>query len=139
MSSGTLGRIEEFNPAQNDLESYIERLEQYFVANNVTTEEKRTAVLLSVIGPKAYEVLKSLIAPDKPSGKSYQELKSSLLAHYKPKPLVIYGRFKFHKAIQSENESIAEYIAKLRSLAHHCEFNQFLDESLRDKFVVCAV
>lgn len=83
MSGGILGRIEEFNPAQNDLESYTERLEQYFVANEVTTEEKKTAVLLSVIGAKAYEVLKSLIAPDKPSEKSYADLKATLLSRLK--------------------------------------------------------
>ena len=60
MSVGTLGRIEEFSPAQNDLESYTERLEQYFIANDVTSEaKKKTAVLLSVIGPKAYKVLKA--------------------------------------------------------------------------------
>ncbi|KAK3776673.1 hypothetical protein RRG08_049682 [Elysia crispata] len=66
MSIAALGRIEEFDPAQNDLESYLEQLEQYFVANDVT-EAKRTAVLLSVTGAKTYEVLKSLIASDKPS------------------------------------------------------------------------
>ena len=134
MSIAALGRIEEFDPAQNDLESYLERLEQYFVANDVK-EAKRTAVLLSVIGSKTYEVLKSLVAPDKPSAKSYPDLKAVLLSHFKPKPLTIYERFKFHKAVQKDTENAAQYIAKLRGLAHHCEFGQFLEDSLRDKFV----
>ncbi|KAK3773177.1 hypothetical protein RRG08_013763 [Elysia crispata] len=118
MSIAALGRIEEFDPAQKDLESYLERLEQYFVANDVT-EAKRTAVLLSVIGAKTYEVLKSLVAPDKPSAKSYPDLKAVLLSHFKPKPLTVYERFKFHKAVQKDTENAAQYIAKLRGLAHH--------------------
>ena len=134
MSIAALGWIEEFDPAQNDLESYLERLEQYFVANDVM-EAKRTAVLLSVIGAKTYEVLKSLLAPDKPSAKSYPDLKAVLLSHFKPKPLTIYERFKFHKAVQKDTENAAQYIAKLRGLAHHCEFGQFLEDSLRDKFI----
>ena len=77
-----LGRIEDFDPAVTDLESYTERLEQYFVANDVTTENKKTAVFLSVIGAKTYEVLKSLIAPEKPSTKTYLDLKDALTKHY---------------------------------------------------------
>ena len=130
----TLGKIEEFDSTKNDLESYTERLEQYFIANDVN-DEKKTAVLLSVIGPKTYETIKSLIAPQKPATKTYEELKSTLMSHFKPKPLVIYERFKFHKAMQGEHESVAQYIAKLRGLAHYCEFGTFLDDSLRDKFV----
>ncbi|KAK3756465.1 hypothetical protein RRG08_064801 [Elysia crispata] len=84
MSIAALGRIEEFYPAQNDLDSYLERLEQYFVANDVM-EAKRTAVLLSVIGLKTYELPKSLVAPDKPSAKSYPDLKAVLLSHFKKK------------------------------------------------------
>ena len=43
MSVGTLGRIEEFNPAKNDLESYTETLEKYVVANDATSEAIKTA------------------------------------------------------------------------------------------------
>ena len=86
MSVGTLGPIEDFNPAQNDRESNTEGLDQYLVANNVTGQSKNT---LSVNGPKACEVLKSLVTPDKPSNKTHEELKSALLTHFKPNPLVI--------------------------------------------------
>ena len=65
----TLGRIEEFDPSTTDLESYTERLEQYFVANGVTTDAKQTAVLLSLIGARTYKTLKSLVTPEKPSDK----------------------------------------------------------------------
>ena len=102
---------------------------------DVTTENKKTVVFLSVIGAKTYEVLKSLIAPEKPSTKTYLDLKEALTKHYKPKPLVIYERFKFHKASQNEHETVSDYLANLRKLSQHCDFKTFLDDSLRDKFV----
>ena len=105
------------------------------MANDVDAENKKTAVFLSVIGAKTYEVLKSLIAPEKPSTKTYLELKDALTKHYKPKPLVIYERFKFHKASQNEHETVSDYLANLRKLSQHCDFKTFLDDSLRDKFV----
>ena len=34
-----------------------------------------------------------------------------------------------------DDESIADYIAELRRLSLHCEFQTFLEQALRDKFV----
>lgn len=71
----TLGRIDDFDSDKEDWTSYLERLEQYFLANDLEGEEvekKRTAVFLTLIGRKTYHLLRSLIAPDKPASKSYK-------------------------------------------------------------------
>lgn len=44
-------------------------------------------------------------------------------------------RAKFYRRSQRETESIAEFVAELRSLSSSCEFENFLDEALRDRFV----
>ena len=60
----SLGKIEEFNSATASINRYLERLEQYFVANSVPADSaeshKRRAILISVIGAKAYDVLSDL-------------------------------------------------------------------------------
>ena len=89
MSVGTLGPIEDFNPAQNDRESNTEGLDQYLVANNVTGQSKNT---LSVNGPKACEVLKSLVTPDKPSNKTCG-IKSGTVDSFQTKPTGDLGTF----------------------------------------------
>ena len=44
------GTVGEFVSEREDWSSYIERLENYFVANDVVTGEKKRAMLLSVCG-----------------------------------------------------------------------------------------
>ncbi len=56
MATPTLGRIDEFDRHREDWSQYVERLEFYFVANGITTEEKKRAVFLSVIGSPTYRI-----------------------------------------------------------------------------------
>ena len=85
-------------------QNYAERLEQYFIANDVA-EGKRAATLLSCIGAKTYQLLRSLTSPDLPSTKSYDALKVVLNKHLSPQPLEIDERFRFHKRNQGERVS----------------------------------
>ena len=133
----TFGRISEFVVEDERISAYLERVELYFGANDIANE-KKVAILLSVIGAKTYAVLRSLVAPDQPKDKSFAELKTLLKAHYDPKPLVIAERFRFYRRDQTAEESISEFLVELRRLAAHCEFGQFLDEALRDR-LVCSL
>ena len=40
-------------------------------------------------------------------------------------------RYTFNKRIQKEGESIAEFVAELRKLSEHCDFDN-LEDMLRD-------
>ncbi|PFX26219.1 Uncharacterized protein K02A2.6 [Stylophora pistillata] len=70
-----LGKIEEFDPTSTNINCYLERLEQYFIANGVGADTgerfKRRATLISVIGSKAYDVLSDLCSSEAPSKKTY--------------------------------------------------------------------
>ena len=92
-------------------------------------------MLLTVIGPSAYATVRSLVAPDKPRTKTYEQLEAALKLHYKPKPLVIAERSKFYRQTQNATETVLEYAAELRRLAITCDFGTFLDTALRDNFV----
>ena len=132
-----LGTLGEFDHRSNSIASYLERMQLYFVANSVE-DERKVAVLLTVIGAKTYETLRSLLSPERPRDKSYDQLVAALQKHYDPKPLVIGERFRFYQRSQEAGESIADFIADLRRLSIRCEFGDFLDQALRDWFV-CGV
>jgi len=52
----SLGRIEEFDPKNTNIDHHLDRLEQYFMANEVeadsSTSHQCRAILISVIGGK---------------------------------------------------------------------------------------
>ena len=67
MATGLLGHIEPFDSVAEEWPQYVERLEQFFVANDITGEDnavKRRATFLTVVGRSAYNLLRSLIVPE---------------------------------------------------------------------------
>ena len=115
-----VGVIEPFDG--DDFTDYSERLESYFIANNIgqvaedasdTTKraanKKKVAATISVPGKKAYSTLKDLCLPDLPSEKTYEQIKEILSSYYKPKVLAVAESYRFHQSVQDVNESIIEY------------------------------
>jgi hypothetical protein len=113
----------------------MERLQQYFLANDVVSEEKKWAILLSNCGPQTYQLLKNLVAPEKPAKKSFKDKVKALADHYHPKPSIIVQRFSFHTQAQKQGETIVEYVAELKRLSEGCEFTAVLNDMLRDRLV----
>ena len=127
-----IGKTEAYDETIEPWSSYVERLGQYFKANKVD-DSLKVASLLSLIGGKTYNILRTLTSPTKPAEKSYQEIIKLLGDHLSPKPLSITERFRFHK--QLEGASINDYVAVLRKLAEHCDFGDGLADDLRDRLV----
>ena len=92
----TSGHIQEFDPEKERVLAYLERVQMFLVANNIEAE-KKVPVLLSVIGGKTYMLLGSLLAPEKPKDKTFEQLSDVLQKHFEPKPVVIVQRFHFHR------------------------------------------
>ena len=138
--SSTFGKIDAFDDTQESWEHYVERLGQYFLANDIDGEagDKRRAILLSVCGSKVYKLMSDLLAPTKPSEKSYADLTTLVQEHFSPKPSEIVQRYKFHNRFRKQGESIAQFVASLRHLAEHCKFNATLETMIRDR-LVCGI
>ena len=129
------GRLEEFDCSSTDMDSYFERLHAFYRANNVRDSAK-VDVFLSVVGPKTYKLLKSLIAPTLPSDKTIGELYQTLKWHVQPTDSVISRRARFYTRKQKDTESVTNFVAELKLLAAECEFDTFLDQALRDIFAI---
>ena len=66
--STQISNVEPFQQG-DDWDQYVERLEQYFVANGIT-DEKKLAVFLTLVGARTYALLSDLVSPDKPATKT---------------------------------------------------------------------
>ena len=134
MATATYGTPQEFKSECETITAYLERLKAYYDANDIPAA-KRVAVLLSIIDPNTYAILRSLMAPDSPRSKNLETITKALKNHYEPKPIVIAEHYHFHLRNQSSTESIGDYIAELHRLASTREFGTFLNEALRDRSV----
>lgn len=69
-----VGKINVFEDEHELWQCYKERLDQYFIANDVK-DEKKVPALLSLVGGKTYSILRDLTAPDLPASKTYEVVK----------------------------------------------------------------
>ncbi|XP_070519751.1 uncharacterized protein [Cardiocondyla obscurior] len=122
-----------FQLGRDDWETYIERLEMYFLANDVSNE-KKVAVLLTKISLDTYKLIRDLCAPVKPNSKSFNKLSKLVQDHLNSKSSEIMEKSKFYLAQQTLTESIADFSARLKSLAITCNFGD-IKTALRDQLV----
>ena len=101
----TLGNIEAYDANSEQWSHYIERLEFFFIANDITTNDRKKAVILSVCGAETYKLLRSLCAPNNPSEKTYDQLKVLMKQHLSPTPNIIAERFAFNTRNWNPSES----------------------------------
>ena len=128
-------KIEGFDDTNENLETYVERVEQFFLPTDIDDAHK-VPTLLSLIGGKTYALLRDLLAPEKPATKSFQQIVTTLQEHLSRKPLEILERFRFYKRNQHEGESIFYYVAELSKVAiAYCNFGGNLNEALQDRLV----
>uniref|UniRef100_A0AAQ4QCI8 CCHC-type domain-containing protein n=1 Tax=Gasterosteus aculeatus aculeatus TaxID=481459 RepID=A0AAQ4QCI8_GASAC len=123
-----------FDESVEQWSSYTERFEYFVLANSIKSEVM-VPTFLTVMGGKTFNLLRSLVTPEKPGDRSYEEIVGTLKAHYSPKPLIIAERFRFHKRNQEEGESISQFVAVLKQLSEHCEFGHSLNDTIRDRLV----
>ena len=81
-------------------------------------------VFLSVFGAKTFGLLRSLLAPQKPSEMTLAQVTDVLKAHFEPTPIIITERFQFNQRNQGVGESVTEYlrIPKLSLEQQRCIF-----------------
>ena len=122
----TFGKLDEYNETE-DWRHYIERVNHFFEANEITDSDKRRSISLVSVGAKTYKLVRSLIAPEDSKDKSYKDLAKLLQDHFMPKPSAIVQQFKFNTRSQQPGETIAMFLAELRNLSKHCELGYSAD------------
>ena len=106
---------------------------QYFVtASGVRDDGRRKALLLHLVGLQTQEIFETLgVAEDA----TYQQSLDAFDGHFDMQRNVSFERSVFHNAKQKENESIEQYVTRLRRLAQYCEYNDIVEEQIRDQVV----
>ena len=134
----THGTLSAFNPAKEHWTAYTERLQYYFIANEVKSDEKKRAILLSVCGPDTYKTIRGIVDAETLASTAYNELIEMLKSHYDPKPSFIVQRFKFYNRTREAGETVSTFVATLRQIAEYCDYKETLNDMIRDR-LVCGI
>lgn len=71
-----IGTIGSFN-AEDDFSKYKERMDQFFLANDIAYE-KNAAMIITLMSPDCYKIMKSTLNSEALSAKTYAEFLSNL-------------------------------------------------------------
>lgn len=126
--------IEPFIVGETDFEYYLERMEFYYKFAKTPDSEKLAALV--VIGREdLHAIMKDLVKPQKLENMTYANVLKTVKGHLKPQKNVRSERFRFMSRHLGEDESIKDFVVALNTLADSCEFGDYLDQALSDKFI----
>ena len=135
VATGEVPKVGMFDRNVETFENYVSRCKLYETLTNIPNE-KRVAMFITIAGSSIFALASSLLAPTDVASADYETMIDLLKEHFKPKTIVIFERFKFYQCNQEQGETIADFVARLRKLARSCDFGSFLDQALRDRFVM---
>ena len=91
--------------------------------------------LIYAMGDEADDILQSFdITED--DRKKYGAVKKKFEAHFILKRNVIFERARFNMRIQTEGESVDNFMTNVYTLTEFCNFRYLCDELIRDRIVV---
>ena len=94
------------------------------------------ATLLSVVGMEAVRVVNTLPRFTEEVKINPTDLLKELESHFVPERHVLFERYKFNMAIQTESESTDAFVVRLRTLIQSCEYEALEESILRDRLVI---
>ena len=125
--SSLIGNVPEFRPHGENEEwvQYIERLEFYFQANktviNPEDDFQKKTILLSGVGAKTYNLIRNLVAPNKPSDKTFKEIVDLVQKHHSRTPSVIVERYRFNTRVRKQvkiSQTMWQILENLQNIAN---------------------
>ncbi|CAG4931717.1 unnamed protein product [Colias eurytheme] len=94
----------------------------------------QAATFMAVIGPDAIEIFNSFNLVDAEKN-DIEIIKNKFKEYFAPKKNISFERYVFFKIEQNEDEVFNEFLIKIKTQASKCEFNNLLDEMIKDKIV----
>ena len=98
-------------------------------------DEIQAATLKTIMGKECRQTL-SRLELSNADKKRPSKILEKLEEYFAPTRNVLYERYLFHSAQQQRNETVDQYIIRLRHLAESCKFGALHDEMLRDRLVL---
>ncbi|KAJ1203510.1 hypothetical protein NDU88_007295 [Pleurodeles waltl] len=109
------------------------------VCGPMLSAKKKHALLMHCLGGEGQEVEENLPDLRSEEVRNLNEFEMCILKldkHYLPRVSMIMERYYFGKREQGKDESVEEYITRLRKLTALCKFGSLINERICDQFVL---
>ena len=104
----------------------------YFVSGSgITDKTQKLSVFLHVVGSRTSEIYETLKKPDD----DYDAAVKALETYFAPFKNIEFEVFKFGQMVQTEFESLDDYIVRLRLASRRCEFGNDEDKEIKRRIV----
>ena len=125
----------EFDESNEDWLSYTERMQQYFMANEVR-EDRQRATLLSTCGPATCKLIKGLgNFGETLLQRSLKELVQLVNAHKRQQSSLLCNSFNFTQGDKWKQRPLRSMLPSSRRLLTNCNVVDVLEDMLRDRLV----
>lgn len=119
----------------SDFPRWLNSVELYMAALDVTGDERKTAILLHLLGPEVQEVYGTLPEPIGITG-CYAVCVAKLRGYLAPQRNVIADRLAFQRLQMVEGEQFDAFLSRLRLAAAQCRFPpEQVSAALRDQAI----
>ena len=118
----------DFDISKNVWEMLIDRLNQLFIANEVTSTNEKRAILFSKVNADTYEEVAKVLCEAKDS--TYDKIVKEVTEYLKPPASYLVHRYGFRQRKHLDSESIAEYVAALKVMADKYQFTNLNGQTL---------
>ena len=99
---------------------YVAKLENLFVGLNIDSKKRKKALLLHYSGDDVFEIYETLnLGAD---DQNYDDTKTGLDNYFNPKKNKEFERYEFRCLKQMKNETIDQFVTRLRQKSANCEF-----------------
>ena len=112
---------------------WLRSFELYVGASGVTDDTQKRQLLLHCAGER--QSVQDTFFTLADTGNTYETAKAKITAYFTPRKNTSYNRHMFRKACQNDEESVAQFVTRLRQLAHLCEFGDQVDDFIRDQVI----
>lgn len=129
--------VPNFDPHNSSVSSqswnkWLRAFELYAAGRGVRDTEQKKALLLHCAGTAVQDIFFTLEL--KQGADAYERATKTLNSHFQTKVNVPYERYCFRQLSQDNDESVEEFITRLRQQAALCEFAN-VDEQIRDQVI----
>lgn len=114
--------------------SWIRNFNYYVDGQTGLTSKQKLARLLHQAGPSVQDIYETFDVNPEEKGDLYAVAVEKLTQYFVPKTNTVYERQVFRNIDMSAEETVQQYVIRLRNAGRYCEFTN-LDEVIRDQLV----